>query len=284
MTHTILWKKTSATKMTHKHLDANHDSNDALHRMRTAGSISISPELFEKLYLNPQSRVKGDLRKKFANPTPVGLTGFLVCVTPLAIELMGWRGAGGNGAATIGSYFWFGGLLMILGMIGEWVIGNTFSMVVFGTFGSFWLSWGATLQPFYNAAGAFATEQDPTGTNATMFKSSIAFWHLTLSFVCLIFLVCSLRTNIVFVGIFLFLVPNFACLAASGWVESAVTASHLHVAAGALCFVVAACGWWIYIAIMLASLDFPWSLPVGDLSHIIKGASERRTKDPEHTV
>jgi hypothetical protein len=32
---------------------------------------------------------------------------------------MGWRGAGGNGAANIGSYYSFGGILMILGSIGE---------------------------------------------------------------------------------------------------------------------------------------------------------------------
>ena len=32
---------------------------------------------------------------------------------------MGWRGAGGNGAATIGTYFGFGGVLMILGAVGE---------------------------------------------------------------------------------------------------------------------------------------------------------------------
>lgn len=44
---------------------------DALHRVRTAGSVSISPELFEKLYLSPQTNVKGDLRKTFGNPTPM---------------------------------------------------------------------------------------------------------------------------------------------------------------------------------------------------------------------
>lgn len=32
---------------------------------------------------------------------------------------MGWRGAGGNGAAGIGSYFFFGGLCMVLGGVGE---------------------------------------------------------------------------------------------------------------------------------------------------------------------
>ena len=72
---------------------------------------------------------------------------------------MGWRGAGGNGAAETGIllpflssptpptlklsiwpwagvYFFFGGVLMILGSIGEWVVGNTFPFVVFGTFGT----------------------------------------------------------------------------------------------------------------------------------------------------
>lgn len=43
----------------------------ALNRIRTAGSVSISPELFEKLYLSPENRVKGDLRKTFGNPTPM---------------------------------------------------------------------------------------------------------------------------------------------------------------------------------------------------------------------
>jgi len=51
--------------------DPNMDNDTALRRIRTAGSISISPELFEKIYLSPQNNVKGDLRKTFGNPTPV---------------------------------------------------------------------------------------------------------------------------------------------------------------------------------------------------------------------
>lgn len=51
--------------------DTNMDNDTALKRIRTAGSISISPELFEKIYLSPQNQVKGDLRKTFGNPTPV---------------------------------------------------------------------------------------------------------------------------------------------------------------------------------------------------------------------
>ena len=53
------------------HLGENETSENALRRIRTAGSISISPELFEKLYLSPENRVAGDLRKTFGNPTPM---------------------------------------------------------------------------------------------------------------------------------------------------------------------------------------------------------------------
>ena len=54
----------------HEHLHGGMDPDLALRKVQTAGSISISPELFEKIYLSPQNRVSGDLRKTFGNPTP----------------------------------------------------------------------------------------------------------------------------------------------------------------------------------------------------------------------
>lgn len=42
-----------------------------LENVRSAASISMSPEMFEKLYLSPPNAVKGDLRKTFGNPTPM---------------------------------------------------------------------------------------------------------------------------------------------------------------------------------------------------------------------
>jgi hypothetical protein len=47
------------------------DRMETLDKLRTASSINMSPELFEKLYLSPQNMVKGDLRKTFGNPTPM---------------------------------------------------------------------------------------------------------------------------------------------------------------------------------------------------------------------
>lgn len=47
------------------------------------------------------------------------LSGFLLSLTPLSCTLMGWRGAGGNGAANVGTFFAFGGVLMLIGSVGE---------------------------------------------------------------------------------------------------------------------------------------------------------------------
>lgn len=50
----------------------NDEHRDDLERSGTTVSIPISPELFEQLYLAPKTKVKGDLRQKFGNPTPIG--------------------------------------------------------------------------------------------------------------------------------------------------------------------------------------------------------------------
>jgi hypothetical protein len=42
-----------------------------LNRTITDGTFSMSPELYAKLYLSPQNRVKGDLRNTFGNPSPL---------------------------------------------------------------------------------------------------------------------------------------------------------------------------------------------------------------------
>lgn len=57
-----------------RNYDLHHDTHDeesALKRMRTAGSLSISPELFEKIYLSPKNQVSNNIRSTFANPTPL---------------------------------------------------------------------------------------------------------------------------------------------------------------------------------------------------------------------
>lgn len=166
---------------------------------------------------------------------------------------------------TTGVYIFLGGLLMILGSVGEWLIGNTFPFVVFGTFGGpalrdhsalsnliylhlmlggFWFALGATLIPWFNAYGAYAVDfiedissmgnsGSPLGLHSPDFNSSFAFFllfmgepipekrpiitYFVIAMISLVFLICSLRTNVVYFVIFLSFILGFSCLAGAHW-------------------------------------------------------------------
>ncbi|KAJ9156727.1 hypothetical protein NKR23_g1125 [Pleurostoma richardsiae] len=273
--------KLSVDESQHEH--QNGDMDDNLQRIRTVGAVSISAELFEKLYLSPQNAVKGDLRKTFGNPTPIALTGFLIALTPLACDLMGWRGAGGNGAAGIGTYYFFGGLLQLLGGFLEWILGNTFPSVVFCAFGAFFLSFAATLSPSFAAFSRYAPagEDAAAGLTTQGFNASFGFFTIWMGVLCLVFLICAFRTNICFVFIFFTLLLAFSFLTAAYWLlgsnyeGNAAMATKMVKAAGASAFVTCAFGWWIFFAIMVAVMDFPFAIPVGDLSNVVKSATQK---------
>jgi len=111
-----------------------------------------------------------------------------------------------------------------------------------------------------------------------------------------VFLVCALWTNVAFVAIFVAVVASFGLLAGSYWQAGNVAydlAHNLRVvsadqplrgsqvmlivfkAGGASLFVCCLCAWYIFVAQMLAALDFPFQISVGDLSTMIKGASPK---------
>lgn len=90
------------------------------------------------------------------NPTPIALVGIVISLTPLSCDLMGFLGAGGNGAAGIPTYYFFGGLLLIVAGLLEWFLGNTFPSVVFSAYGAFFLSFAGTLTPSFAAFASYA--------------------------------------------------------------------------------------------------------------------------------
>ena len=49
------------------------DEEKGLYRTQTG--VTMSPELFEKLYLTPKVSHVGDYNKRFANPTALGFVG-----------------------------------------------------------------------------------------------------------------------------------------------------------------------------------------------------------------
>ncbi|EKJ73152.1 hypothetical protein FPSE_06765 [Fusarium pseudograminearum CS3096] len=252
-----------------------------MEHIQPAMSIPLSPEMFEQLYLQPQNRVKGDLRKTFGNPTPVALAGFLLCTTPASMALLNWQGAGGfAAAAVVGVYFGIGGLLLVLGGLGEWILGNTFPSTIFFTFGGFWLAFGTTVVP---GSGAYST-YSTTGTAADglkepSFYATFAFFLVAMTILCAVYCVASIRTNVALFTILALLVPCFSCLSASFFAVAQGNTSralqYQHVGAGLL-LAVTFIGWYMLTSILLLSVDFPIMLPLGDLSTIIRGRTETK--------
>lgn len=71
-------RKISKPDIQESRFDYHDDIGATLQEARTTGAVSISAELFEKLYLAPKTDVSGHLRKTFGNPTPMCVTSSLI--------------------------------------------------------------------------------------------------------------------------------------------------------------------------------------------------------------
>jgi len=236
----------------------------------TTTAITISPEMFEKLYLTPKTPRVGDNNKRFANPTPIGLVGFVISTMTFSMVLMGWGGADGL-AGVVGIFFFVGPVLLVLATIFEWIMGNFFPMMVMSLFSVFWLSFGVLQLPTLALAAAYSTTgSEAAGLASKQYNAVIALYLVVWGFALLTFFVFTLRTNTVFALIFLFVTIAAFVLAGAYFKVSTgdyAMAGKLQTAGAALLFIVGLLGWYITIVIMGAEMRMGFNLPVGDLSH-----------------
>ncbi|CAJ2508506.1 Uu.00g135320.m01.CDS01 [Anthostomella pinea] len=104
-------------------ISSDHDMEKGLHRTDT--SVTMPPELFEKLYLTPKVPMHSDYNRRFANPTALGFVGFVISTFTFAMVLMGWGGAEGA-SPVVGIFFFVGPVLLTFAMVFEWIMGNFF--------------------------------------------------------------------------------------------------------------------------------------------------------------
>ncbi|KAJ9110204.1 hypothetical protein QFC20_003056 [Naganishia adeliensis] len=167
-------------------------------------SVQLTPEQFEKLYLQPGGMGaprQEDFTKRFGNPTVLGLAVFLVTLTPLSCYFMGFMGSTTDSALTLmGTLYFSAGLGLYLSAILEWLIGNTFPFVVFGAFGGFYLSFAYLIDPMNLVATSLAAAP-------VQYNNGISLWLIFWGILTFVFFMCSLRTNVVFVFLFLSVSP-----------------------------------------------------------------------------
>ncbi|KAJ5684690.1 uncharacterized protein N7477_001035 [Penicillium maclennaniae] len=266
-------------------------SDDNIGEKQNASTVLLpmSRDEFEKLYLSPRIPTAGNLRRTFGNPTPISLMGFLLAATPAAMLTMGWRGLVARVVRSCEFhtvtrnlrpvYIFFGGIVQIFGAVGEWIIGNTFTCALFFTYGTFWIVQGTSMMPFF----AVGTNYSPTGNSlegmtTAEYSATVGLYFVILAVITSVYLVCSIRTNVcLFLALFL-LVITFSLTAATFFqaaLGNAIQAARLQTAAGAFNFALCLPIWHIFIAQILDAVDFPISLPVGDLSTVVLGKSQK---------
>ncbi|KAH7118322.1 hypothetical protein EDB81DRAFT_848069 [Dactylonectria macrodidyma] len=245
---------------------------EMLKQVRTARSIQLPPGLFEHLYLSSQNSVKGNLWQIFGNPTPIALAGLLLCSTPVSLSLLGWQSAGSFLArANVGAFFYIGGLLLGLGGVEEWILSESRAECLIYTanslpcqethsqqlsslpLGGFWLTTGSTIVPEYGAYGICSTGAAAEGLKEPQFYATFALFLVGMTIRCAIFTIACVRTNLVFLLMFLLLL-----LAAKAGTLLAATIL----------------GWYNFLALVLLSVNFPLTLPLGDLSTVIMERAE----------
>jgi len=246
------------------------DIGPYLTQIKTSGGMTISPELFEKLYLTPKVAPVGDFRKRFANPTPLGLMGFVISALTFSAILMGWGGAGSLDAVA-GIFFFTGPVLLLLALIFEWVMGNFFSMMVMGMFAVFWLSFGLLQIPSLGIAASYSPSSDPAqGATSVQYNAAVALYLMMWGIWLFTTFLFTLKTNTIFAFIFLCAFISSFTIGGAYWKVSTgdyEMAMHLQKAGGAIFFVLAVLGWYITVVMMAAEMRITIKLPVGDLSH-----------------
>jgi len=241
-----------------------------LSQIKSSGGFTISPELFEKLYLTPKTTAVGDFRKRFANPTPLGLMGFIISATTFGAIMMGWGGST-TLSGVAGMFFFTGPILLLTTMVFEWIMGNFFSMIVMGMFAVFWLSFGVLQAPSWGIAASYsATGNAAEGAASVGYNAAVALYLLVWGFWLFTTFIFTLKTNTVFALIFLFAFISSFLFSGAYWKVSTGDyhmAMQLQKAGGAVFFVLALLGWYMTVVMIAAELRITVRLPVGDLSH-----------------
>ena len=132
--------------------------------------------------------------------------------------LMGWGGAHGAQALS-GIFLFVGPVLLIFGFIFEWIMGNFFSMMVMGLFSVFWLSFGLLQLPTLQLAAAYSTNglSEAEGAASKAYNAALALYLIVWGFALFTFWIFTLKTNVIFALIFLFVTIGAWILSGAYW-------------------------------------------------------------------
>ncbi|KAK6436419.1 hypothetical protein LTR95_007392, partial [Oleoguttula sp. CCFEE 5521] len=198
----------------------------------------------------------------YADPTPIALAGFLLSNMPSTIMLLGLGGAGGgtgNETTAVGPFLFLGSALLYFSGLAEWLRHQTFAATIYFTLAGYFGAQAASLIP------GFGIGSGAGGSYGNSWGVFLVFMGIMMA----VFALGSLRIDVVHVYIFVVFTICFGCEAASYFTAETARDGpgyRWRVAAGWTSLAGSAGVWYLFMASILDSVDFPFTLPVGDLS------------------
>ncbi|KAJ6529347.1 hypothetical protein B0H19DRAFT_1274378 [Mycena capillaripes] len=219
-----------------------HMAEQASHQPLPQHPIQLTPAQYERLFFQPGEGPRREglsKTKSFGNPTAFAIISYLLALTPTVCILMSWDG-------------------------GSNVSHRNHCGILDFRWSDYWLSLGVLFDPSKGIASAFTD-----GTNSPAFNYGLQFYFTFWAILCILYLIASVRTNIVFMYVFLTLVFTFAFLAAAyrqaGLGDVNMSLTFLKTA-GAFGFANIVGGCYLAVVLIFAAVDMPFAHPLGDLS------------------
>lgn len=145
--------------------------------------------------------------RKIGNPAPLGLSTFALSTFILSLINTGACGVH-IPQVVIGMGIWCGGLLQIIAGVWDMFEGNTFGAVAFSAYGSFWMAYATIITDFFGIEKAY--EEHPE-----QFANAMGFFLLSWTLFSAMMTLCTMKSTICFMMLFVVLTCNFTLLTIS---------------------------------------------------------------------
>ncbi|SJM87229.1 probable Ammonia transport outward protein 2 [Zygosaccharomyces bailii] len=202
--------------------DDSSVTSDGVHRIYTAGDndeyICIGRQKFlrDDLIqafggtLNPGLAPPSEHR--FANPAPLGLSGFALTTFVLALFKTQAQGITIPNVV-VGPALFYGGLVQLIAGVWELALENTFGGTALCSYGGFWMSFSALYIPWFGVVDAYKDDPSQLGNAVGIYLLGWAIFTFGLS-------ICTVKSTLMFFLLYFLLGVTFLLLAIGSFIDN----------------------------------------------------------------
>jgi len=187
------------------------------------------------------------------NPTPLGFCSFALTLFVYSFIICGATVPFGTYAGpAMGLALFYGGLIQLIAGLLEFRVGNNFYALTFCSYAGFWFSLGAL---YVSGSFTFLGNNTLTGTvlpDPSYALKCLGIFYLGWTIFTLAMLIASIRSNVVLVGFFFFLMLTYVLLTSSFFL---VFHADLARAGGAIGIFTSVLAWFLGFASLLRKGD-----------------------------